>query len=236
MVWKVLCNRKIKHSWKVSRTESNRRDGSISLTLQPLKFQGRDNHWKEKDHQAWWSGIRKWLLWSTSAKSLTFQCRCSSACAVPEIIASNQPTQPIKLLWYRFSVMWIMPNTTPSFLPVTHITIANLAVKVDAEVSNQKEGEKGAGYLAAVLVLICYVVAVFAMLFASSNILWQTMPSIMSASMTQSNWLSFESHFWTLILMAAILITKVSLNGHGTRGCFATLWVVFDYWPLVINC
>lgn len=53
-----------------------------------------------------------------------------------------------------------MPESTPSFLPVIHITIANLAVKVDAEVSNQKEGEKGAGRLIAVLVLICYMVAV----------------------------------------------------------------------------
>jgi len=53
-----------------------------------------------------------------------------------------------------------MPETTPSPLPTNHLTIANLAVKVNAEVSNQEEGDKGAGHLMAVLLLICSGVAV----------------------------------------------------------------------------
>lgn len=64
-----------------------------------------------------------------------------------------------------------MPETTPSPLPTTQFAIANLAVKVNTEASNQEEGGKGAGRLMAVLLLICYVVAV-SLPFSSCKIPW----------------------------------------------------------------
>lgn len=81
-----------------------------------------------------------------------------------------------------------MSETTPSPLPTTHFAIANLAVKVNAEVSNQEDGGKGAGHLMVVLLLICYMVAVsLPCLFPAKRSCGQAMPCIASASTTWSN-------------------------------------------------
>lgn len=86
---------------------------------------------------------------------------CASApTAIPVLCQSwlqlRHQARSIKPLQHRFSITYSMPETTPSPLPTSQFAIANLAAKVNAEVSNQEES---AGHLTAVLLLICYAVA-----------------------------------------------------------------------------
>lgn len=117
---------------------------------------------------------------------------------------------------YRFCITWNMPETTPSPLPTIRLTIANLAVKVNAEVSNQEEGGKGAGHLVAVLLLICYVVAVsLPCLFPAVRSCGQAMPCIASASTTRSNGVS---------VWGAVLSTSLNDSNFNNQDIFERPW------------
>lgn len=152
-------------------------------------------------------------------------------------LQESPQAESIKPLWHRFSITWSTPETTPSPVPTIHFTRANLAVKVNHRREQPRVRQERCrtphGRLAADLLDGGCVPAVP---FSSCKILWSGNASNCKCiHHPEQQDLSFGSSLWASALMEVNLITKISLKGPGTRACFASLRIIFDYQPLVIN-
>lgn len=169
----------------------------------------------------------------TRAISLVPQWTNSNTSVVPELIASKTPSTVYQTtatqVFYYIDYSGYQPIPSPHY-PIFHCWFGR-----KNECRCEQLGGKCRTPHGSFAADLLHGGCVPAVPFSRCKILWEGNALYQNAS-TRNNIASvFGSRLWAPILMTVILITKISLKVPGTRGCFASLWIVFDYWPPVIN-